>query len=70
MFGEKINRVREGVQINCANCNKLITLSKEADDPHLRRALKVAREMRAAEQERKMAEIYKGAPSAPPRETL
>ena len=69
MFGEKASRVREGFQVNCANCNKLITLSKEADDPYLRRALRTAREMRAAEIDRKAAEIYKGLASAPPRET-
>ena len=66
MFGEKISRVREGLQVNCTNCNKLITLSKEGDDPYLRRALRTAREMRAAEQDRKAAEIYKGTTSAPP----
>ena len=67
-FGEKISRVREGFQVNCPNCNKLLTLSKETEDPFLRRALRTAREMRAAELDRKAAAIYKGAASAPPRE--
>jgi hypothetical protein len=69
VFREKMSRVRDGFQVNCTNCNKLITLSKETEDPFLRRALKTAREMRAAEIDRKAAEIYKGAASAPPRET-
>ena len=68
VFREKISRVRDGFQINCLNCNKLITLSKETEDPFLRRALKTAREMRAAEIDRKAAEIYKGTGSAPPRD--
>ena len=29
MFRERMNRVREGVQLNCLHCNKLITLSRE-----------------------------------------
>ena len=69
VFREKASRVRDGLQVNCHNCNKLITLSKETEDPFLRRALKTAREMRAAEQDRIAAEIYKGTASAPPRET-
>jgi hypothetical protein len=50
VFREKVNRVRDGLQVNCPNCCKLITLSKETEDPFLRRALGTAREMRAAEQ--------------------
>lgn len=69
VFREKANQVRDGLQVNCYNCNKLITLSKETEDPFLRRALKTAREMRAAEQDRVTAQVYKGTASAPPRET-
>jgi len=69
VFREKISRVRDGFQVNCANCNKLITLSKETEDPFLRRALKTAREMRAEAQDRLTAAIYKGEASAPKRET-
>lgn len=67
VFREKANRIRDGFQLNCPNCSKLITLSKEAEDPFLRRALKTAREMRAAEQDRIAAQIYKGTASTPPR---
>ena len=69
VFREKVNRVRDGLQVNCPNCCKLITLSKETEDPFLRRALKTAREMRAAEQDRIAAKVYKGTASAPHRET-
>jgi len=69
VFREKINRVRDGLQVNCHNCNRLITLSKETEDPFLRRALKTAREMRAAEQDQIAAQIYTGTASARPRET-
>ena len=58
MFQEKANRVRDGFQVNCLNCNRLITLSKETDDPFIRRALKTAREMRTLEQDRIAAAIY------------
>jgi hypothetical protein len=69
VFRENANRVRDGFQVNCHGCNKLITLSKETEDPFLRRALKTAREMRNAEQDRIAAQVYKGAASAPPRGT-
>ena len=65
VFREKANRVRDGHQINCQNCNKLITLSKETEDPFIRRALKTAREMRAAERDRIAAQVYGKSASAP-----
>jgi hypothetical protein len=64
VFREKANRVRDGFQVNCQNCNKLITLAKETEDPFLRRALKTARDIRSAEQDRIAAQVYKGAASA------
>lgn len=64
IFREKAKRIRDGVQLNCEHCSKLITLSKETEDPFLRRALKTAREIRAAEQDRLAAQVYKGADSA------
>ena len=69
VFREKASRVRDGYQVNCPDCYRLLTLSKETQDPFMRRALREAREMRAAELDRKAAEIYKGTASAPPRET-
>jgi hypothetical protein len=69
VFRETISRVRDGFQVNCNNCNRLVTLSKETEDPFLRRALKTAREMRAEAQDRLAKAIYAGGASAPKRET-
>jgi len=69
VFSEKASRIRDGAQVNCLNCNKLITLSKEAEDPFLRRALKAAREVRAAKEAAVFAATYSGAASAPKRES-
>ena len=68
MFREKASRVRDGLQVNCLNCSKLITLTKETDDPFLRRALKTAREVRAAKEAALVEATYKGVASAPPRD--
>jgi hypothetical protein len=67
MFREKMNRVREGVQVNCLHCNKLITLSRESEDSYIRRALKTAKDMRIAQETALAAAAYKGASGAPPR---
>ena len=69
IFREKASRVRDGFQVNCNHCNKLITLTKETEDSFMRRALKSAREIRAAKEAELVAKVYVGAPSAPPRET-
>jgi hypothetical protein len=69
VFGERAKRVRDGFQLNCPDCCKLITLSKETEDPFLRRALKTAKEIRAAQEAKLFASVYTGAASAPPRET-
>ena len=68
MFREKAARVRDGLQVNCQNCNRLITLSKETEDPFIRKALKAAREIRA-ELDAKVLAKYAGAPDAPKPET-
>jgi len=48
MFRERASRVRDGFQINCQNCSKLLTLNRDSEDPFIRRALKTASEIRAA----------------------
>ncbi|MGY3586691.1 transposase-like protein [Bradyrhizobium sp. USDA 4341] len=68
VFREKANRIRDGLQVNCHNCNKLITLTKETEDPFLRRALKTAREIRAAQDAAAFAKTYSTAATAPKRE--
>ena len=69
MFGEKAGRIRDGLQVNCKNCNRLITLSKETEDPFIRRALKAAREIRALQQAGVLAKTYGGGKPAPKPET-
>ena len=69
LFRERASRVRDGFQINCSNCNKLVTLSKETEDPFIRRALKTAREMRAAQEAELAAKVYTGVASGAARET-
>ncbi len=68
VFREKASRVRDSFQINCTNCNKLITLTKETDDPFLRRALKTATEIRAAKEAELVAAVYRGVVSTPRRD--
>jgi hypothetical protein len=48
VFRERCSRVRDAMQVNCLHCNKLITFTRDTEDPFLRRALKTARELRAA----------------------
>jgi transposase-like protein len=69
VFHEKAGRVRDGFQVNCANCNRLLTLTKETEDPFLRRALKAAKELRAAKDAELYVATYAGAASTPKRET-
>ena len=49
VFRERASKVRDGVQLNCHNCNRLITLNRDAEDSFIRRALKAAREVREAQ---------------------
>lgn len=48
MFRDRASRIRQDYQVNCSDCNRLITFSSDTEDPHLRRALKTAREIRLA----------------------
>jgi hypothetical protein len=47
IFRELANNVRDGFQLNCQHCNRLLTLNRDAEDPFVRRALKTAKEIRA-----------------------
>jgi hypothetical protein len=60
IFRERASKVRDGVQLNCQNCNKLITINRDTEDPFLRRALKSAKEIRLS-QEAKVFEAAYGA---------
>lgn len=40
--------MRDGLQVNCQHCNRLLTFNRDTEDPFLRRALRTAKEVRAA----------------------
>ncbi len=69
VFREKARRVRDGAQMNCPDCCRLITLSSETEDPFIRRALKTAKEIRATQEAKMVATVYAGVASAPMKET-
>lgn len=48
LSNERAQRVRDGHQLNCQHCVRLITFTKDSEDPFMRRALKTARELRVA----------------------
>jgi hypothetical protein len=58
VFREKAHRVRDGVQLNCPNCCKLLTLNRDTDDPYFRRALKLAKEIRTIAQAQIIEKVY------------
>jgi uncharacterized C2H2 Zn-finger protein len=58
IFREKANKVRDGVQLNCSYCSKLLTLNRDTDDPYFRRALKLAKEIRAVVQAQMIEKTY------------
>ncbi|MDN3278005.1 hypothetical protein QWJ07_27330 [Frankia sp. RB7] len=58
VFREKCTRIRDGSQVDCLNCNKLITLNGDTEDPFIRRALKTARELRTAQEDAIAATAY------------
>jgi phage FluMu protein Com len=47
-FTERAQRVREGYQLQCPHCMKLITFDSSSEDPNIRRPLKAARDFRVA----------------------
>ena len=50
-FGERAQRLRNGYQVRCPNCMKLITFDSSSEDPNIRRPLKAARDFRIAAEE-------------------
>ena len=56
IFRERAHRVRDGLQTNCAHCNRLITFDNNSEDRNIRKALSSARDIRlAVEAQRKAA---------------
>ena len=58
IFRERAGKVRDGVQLNCQNCNRLLTLNRDTEDPFIRRALKTAREIRLSQEEQVFKATY------------
>ena len=58
VFRERAGKVRDGVQLNCQNCNKLITMNRDTEDPFLRRALRSAKEIRLSQEAKVFEAAY------------
>jgi len=50
-FSERAQRLRNGYQVQCPHCMKLITFDSSSEDPNIRRPLKAARDFRMAAEE-------------------
>jgi len=61
VFRERAGKLRNGFQVNCQHCNRLITFDSTSEDRNIRKALTSAREVRAVLEARP-----KGEPSAAP----
>jgi hypothetical protein len=48
VFRQRAQNVRSGLQVNCQNCNRLITFDTASEDRNIRRALMSAKEVRNA----------------------
>jgi hypothetical protein len=46
VFRERAQKVRNGFQVNCQHCNRLMTFELGSEDPNIRRALSSARDIR------------------------
>jgi hypothetical protein len=51
MFSERAPRLRDGYQVQCPNCMKMLTFESGSEDPNIRRPLKAARDYRLAAEE-------------------
>jgi DNA-directed RNA polymerase subunit RPC12/RpoP len=47
-FSERASRLKNGYQMQCPNCMRLITFDSSSEDPNVRRPLKAARDIRIA----------------------
>lgn len=56
LFRDRAQRIRDGFQVNCEHCVRLITFTRDSEDPFMRRTLKLAREIRAALEAKVMAD--------------
>jgi DNA-directed RNA polymerase subunit RPC12/RpoP len=51
VFRERASPIRNGFQMQCPHCMKLIIFDSGSEDPKIRRPLKAAREFRLAAEE-------------------
>ena len=66
IFRERAQKVRNGFQVNCHHCNRLITFDTSTDDRNIRKALHSAKELRLAlEANRKAAAVAQEAAPVP-----
>ena len=66
-FRERAQKVRNGLQVNCQHCNRLITFDSTSEDKNIRKALASAREVRLAiEEDRKAASLAQQAQTQTP----
>ena len=64
VFRERAQKIRDGFQVNCQHCNRLITFDINAEDRNIRRALMSAKEVRAALEARPRGENAAQSPAA------
>ncbi len=58
VFRERAQRVRDGLQTNCAHCNRLMTFDSNSEDRNIRKALASAKDVRSAlEAQRRSASL-------------
>ncbi|TPQ36170.1 hypothetical protein C2U70_13260 [Bradyrhizobium guangdongense] len=48
LFRHRAQRIRDGFQLNCEHCVRLITFTRDTEDPFMRRAMKAAQDTRLA----------------------
>lgn len=65
VFRERAQRVRDGLQTNCAHCNRLITFDSNSEDRNIRRALLSAKEVRLALEDQRRSASLAQTPQAP-----
>ena len=64
VFRERAQKIRNGFQVNCQHCNKLITFDTSSEDRNIRRALASAKEVRIALEARPKSEAVAEVPAS------
>jgi DNA-directed RNA polymerase subunit RPC12/RpoP len=48
VFRERGSRIQNGFQVNCPQCNRLITFDTSSEDPNVRKTLQATRALKTA----------------------